>query len=240
VICQEGTLLPFPDWNSGGFSPTHHIGGADPARKGYYQIGLSLGQQLLKKKATLSPGAALLLYICPPGEEVNQRYLNLPRERSPLRVRWDAGLDPERRFLYTFICGLRFPRAPANGKNREYQHMFFITSSYFVMAVMVAILASSRGRSGLGWFCLAFLASPIGAGLLLLTRPNLKAEEAARREIAESKVCPRCAETVKNAAAVCRFCGHEFGMSQESWASNQTESTATAESPYIEDISLPF
>jgi rubredoxin len=104
------------------------------------------------------------------------------------------------------------------------------------MAFMVALLASSRGRSGLGWFCLAFLASPIGAGLLLLTRPNLKADAAALREIADSKVCPRCAETVRSAAFVCRFCGHEFDMSQ----GDGRYRTPPAESPYIEDISLPF
>jgi hypothetical protein len=26
-----------------------------------------------------------------------------------------------------------------------------------------------------------------------------------------TKQCPRCAETVKEAAQVCRFCGHNFG-----------------------------
>jgi hypothetical protein len=28
--------------------------------------------------------------------------------------------------------------------------------------------------------------------------------------IADEKVCPRCAEKIKSAAVVCRFCGHEF------------------------------
>lgn len=28
--------------------------------------------------------------------------------------------------------------------------------------------------------------------------------------LGSEKVCPRCAETVKGAAKVCRFCGHEF------------------------------
>src|SRR5580692_7596936 len=29
------------------------------------------------------------------------------------------------------------------------------------------------------------------------------------------KTCPRCEESVKGAAQVCRFCGHEFGPAQE-------------------------
>lgn len=28
--------------------------------------------------------------------------------------------------------------------------------------------------------------------------------------VADTKECPRCAETIKTAAKVCRFCGHEF------------------------------
>lgn len=33
---------------------------------------------------------------------------------------------------------------------------------------------------------------------------------------AESKTCPDCAETVKGAAKVCRFCGHRFDANRQS------------------------
>lgn len=32
--------------------------------------------------------------------------------------------------------------------------------------------------------------------------------------MSDEKICPRCAETVKAAAAVCKHCGHEFGTPQ--------------------------
>lgn len=35
-------------------------------------------------------------------------------------------------------------------------------------------------------------------------------EEREQGEVAETKTCPRCAEEVKAAAVVCRFCGHRF------------------------------
>jgi len=40
--------------------------------------------------------------------------------------------------------------------------------------------------------------------------------KAAEIAAAETKACPRCAETIKRAAVVCRFCGHEFEQSVQS------------------------
>lgn len=43
-----------------------------------------------------------------------------------------------------------------------------------------------------------------------------------------TKICPRCAEEVKAAAVVCRFCGHEFNSSSAGSGDSRTEPTTTS------------
>ena len=81
---------------------------------------------------------------------------------------------------------------------------------WIAFAVVVGIWASKRGRSGVGWFFLALLISPLLAALFLAVTKNHATEREANKAIAETKVCPRCAERVKNEALVCRFCGFQF------------------------------
>jgi ribosomal protein L37AE/L43A len=78
------------------------------------------------------------------------------------------------------------------------------------LSIAIGIWASKRGRSGLGWFALAVLFSPLLAGVFLLVSRNLAIEQAAQEGIAHTKQCPRCAERVQKKALVCRFCGYEF------------------------------
>jgi hypothetical protein len=82
------------------------------------------------------------------------------------------------------------------------------------LAVVVGIWASNRGRSGFGWFVLAFFFSPLLAALFLAVMSNLAAEKEAQKAAADMKVCPRCAESVKSQALVCRFCGFEFDQQE--------------------------
>lgn len=76
------------------------------------------------------------------------------------------------------------------------------------------------GSWGCGAFLLALFLCIILIGIvvfiyMLLVKPDgtltVTYEYRPQPAASEEKVCPRCAEHVKAAAVVCRFCGHEFG-----------------------------
>lgn len=78
------------------------------------------------------------------------------------------------------------------------------------------------GSHGCGSFIIALLLCVIVVGVLvfiymLLVKPaGTLTVTYERREqeilITEEKTCPKCAEQVKAAAKICRFCGHDFAL----------------------------
>jgi hypothetical protein len=79
---------------------------------------------------------------------------------------------------------------------------------------VTAYIASSRGRSGAGFFFLSFFLSPlIGLVVVLLVPVNLKAVEQIKLEDGQSRKCPFCAELIKAEAAVCRYCSRDMPSS---------------------------
>lgn len=81
------------------------------------------------------------------------------------------------------------------------------------------------GEYGCGAFLLALLLCVVLIGILvfiymLIVKPDgtltvtyeLRSLSAKSSNVIsrEEKVCPKCAELVKAAAVICRFCGHEF------------------------------
>ncbi len=82
---------------------------------------------------------------------------------------------------------------------------------WIALASAVAVYAKERGRSAIGWLFFSIFFSPILGFVIVAATPNLKAEaEDKAHALADSKTCPQCAETVKKAAEVCRYCGYEF------------------------------
>jgi hypothetical protein len=83
------------------------------------------------------------------------------------------------------------------------------------LSIVVWAAASSKGRSGFGWFLLAIVISPLIAGLLVLVLPSRKPQavtivQAPQSQGSALKKCPECAEVVQADARICRFCRHEF------------------------------
>jgi hypothetical protein len=62
---------------------------------------------------------------------------------------------------------------------------------WLVFAFLVGIAASSRGRSGAGWFLLAVIISPLIAILFVLALPNLKHQELLARLAKTEPPLPR-------------------------------------------------
>jgi len=92
--------------------------------------------------------------------------------------------------------------------------LFALALFWIGFAIVVAIAAGNKGRNPVGWALLAFVISPLLAGLFLLVVRDLKTEKEAQlatlQRNGDTKACPRCAENVKKATLVCRFCGFEF------------------------------
>ena len=79
---------------------------------------------------------------------------------------------------------------------------------WLFFAVLVGVYASKRGRSGIGWFFLACIISPLLAFLAALAVGPLKSTSSQSALPYETHVrCPDCRELVFYDARVCKHCG---------------------------------
>lgn len=74
-----------------------------------------------------------------------------------------------------------------------------------LLAIVTAVVAKSRGRSGFGWFLIGVLFGPLGLVIALALSRQTR--------------CRYCAERIRAAAIRCRHCGsYQVGVPSESTA----------------------
>ncbi len=95
-----------------------------------------------------------------------------------------------------------------------------------------AFIASSRGGNGGLGFLLGAIFGPLGVLAAFAVGGKVETQTANAPE-SDSKTCPMCAETVRKAALVCRFCGHTFSMPQADGSSTATIQSEHARKPEV-------
>jgi hypothetical protein len=71
----------------------------------------------------------------------------------------------------------------------------------FIFGGIAGTIASNKGRSGLGWFLLAFLIGPFA--ILVAVLPPIANGKT-------TKKCSFCSEIIKFNAKVCKYCGSQL------------------------------
>jgi hypothetical protein len=96
---------------------------------------------------------------------------------------------------------------------------------YFIFSIIIGAVATSRGRSGFGWFLLALLISPLLSLIIVLILPTAHASDIARLQVHSEpqKRCPFCAELINVQAIKCRHCASALVLGGEPTAAYATE-----------------
>jgi hypothetical protein len=81
---------------------------------------------------------------------------------------------------------------------------------WLILCILVGVYASSKGRSGFGYFILsAFLSPLLGIIIVLILGPKADALEDKAISAGDVRKCPFCAELIKTEALVCKHCGKD-------------------------------
>lgn len=89
----------------------------------------------------------------------------------------------------------------------------FLVVLWLVFSILVGLVASSKGRSGLMFFFVSIIFSPlIGLIIVFVLPKNNEIIDERAIENGNMKVCPNCAELVKKEAGLCKHCQSDLNI----------------------------
>lgn len=80
---------------------------------------------------------------------------------------------------------------------------------WLVSALVTPVIASSKGRSSLGWLILGILFGPIALLFVAVAGRDQRREQRAGLQSGKLRACPACAEPIKSEAVRCKHCSVE-------------------------------
>lgn len=88
---------------------------------------------------------------------------------------------------------------------------------WVIFSFVIGVAADGRGRSGIGWFVLSLIISPVLTLILIALLPKKTADAATitRPASRKTKRCPLCAEDILAEAIKCKHCGADISATSE-------------------------
>lgn len=85
---------------------------------------------------------------------------------------------------------------------------------YYLLVIVVGVIAHHKGKAGMGWGIYAFFLLPIALPHVFVTAPNDKIITARQIERGR-RPCPHCGEFILPHVTVCRACGRNVPQEED-------------------------